>query len=92
MFRYGLGQRASGLQTLGFKPRTLRLGVTLTAATPTRRRPDLVVVEDRVGHGVLPRHHVGPQLFHEEHLVGQRRNYAFKGNNTPAYRLYYRVI
>lgn len=30
----------------------------------------LVIVEDGVSHGVLARHCGGPQLLHEEHLVG----------------------
>lgn len=32
----------------------------------------LVIVEDGIGHGVLPWHRGGPQLLHEEHLVGER--------------------
>ena len=31
----------------------------------------LMVVEDEVSIDVLSRHSVGPQLFHEEHLVGK---------------------
>lgn len=31
----------------------------------------LVVVEDGVSHGVFPWHRVGPQLLHEEHLIGE---------------------
>lgn len=34
----------------------------------------LVIVEDGVGHGVLPWDCGGPQLLHEEHLVGERRH------------------
>lgn len=30
-------------------------------------------MEDGVGHGVSAGHRVGPQLLHEEDLVGQRR-------------------
>lgn len=32
----------------------------------------LVIVENGIGHGVLPWHCGGPQLLHEEHLVGER--------------------
>lgn len=43
-----------------------------TSTAPSYRAAHLVVVEDGVGHGVLPWHCGGPQLLHEEHLVGQR--------------------
>lgn len=42
------------------------------ATTAERHWADhLVIVEDGVGHGVLPWHRGGPQLLHEEYLVGE---------------------
>jgi len=35
-------------------------------------------MEDGVGEGVLPWNRVGPQLLHEEHLIGQRGNDSYK--------------
>lgn len=39
---------------------------------------NLVVVEDRVSERVLPWNCVGPQLLHEEYLIGQRWNDSCK--------------
>lgn len=33
-------------------------------------------MEDRICHRILSRRCVGPQLFHEEHLVGEGRHYT----------------
>ena len=49
----------------------LLLGALVVAAQQLRQL--LVEVEDDVGVPVLPRHRVGPQLLHEEHLVRELR-------------------
>lgn len=36
------------------------------------KKTNLVVVKDGVSEGVLPWNCVGPQLLHEEHLIGER--------------------
>lgn len=50
------------------RPHAARGGYSRRAALAAH----LVVVEDGIRHGVLPWHRGGPQLLHEEHLVGER--------------------
>ena len=58
----------------GFQSKLLPLPWQGQQATTAERlwAAHLVIVEDGIGHGVLPWHRGGPQLLHEEHLVGER--------------------
>lgn len=61
-----VGQRSHSLAS----PQSHQMGGPRSRGS--RGAAHLVIVEDGVGHGVLAWHCGGPQLLHEEHLVGER--------------------
>lgn len=56
----------------GYRPLSWQGQECMEAATTERGEgAHLVIVEDGIGHWVLPGHCGRPQLLHEEHLVGE---------------------